>query len=160
MKIVFTTSNGWLSKTIRFFTRAKVSHVAFTYYDSLFEREMVIEAITAGFHVRTVDKLLKESIIVDSFEIKDEAAALKVLGDWLCTPYDFGGLIGEAIVQIAKIFKRRIKNPLSSGKALFCSEAGAHLLQKLGVPGSEVLDPSTTDPQTLLDFLNSNATNP
>lgn len=151
--VLFTRGNGWLGKVIRFFTKSKFNHVAFTYYDENFGQDMVVEAITSGFHVRPLSKLLSDSTIVHRVTLANHYKPLPILAKWLDKRYDFGGLIGEAFVKIAQLFKRRIKNPLASSSALFCSESAVKLLQELGYPGAETLVAETTDPQMLYDFL-------
>lgn len=153
MRIVFTASNGWLSRTVRFVTRSKVSHVAFVYYDKAFKKDMVLEAINTGFHIRTLERMLEDCTIVESFELPQEEEILVTLSNWLDAPYDYGGLIGQAFIHIARIFKRRIRNPFASKKAFFCSEIAVTLLQAIKYPGSEILIPENTDPQSLLRFL-------
>jgi len=160
MRIVFTASNSWLSRTIRFITRSKVSHVAFVYYDKAFKKEMVLEAISTGFHIRTLERMLEDCVIVESFDLPQEEEVLVVLSSWLDTPYDYGGLLGQAFVQIARIFRRRIRNPFASKKAFFCSEIAVSLLQAIKYPGSEILIPENTDPQSLLRFLNARNSSP
>jgi hypothetical protein len=66
--------------------------------------------------------------------------------------YDYKGLIGMAWVEIGRWLKRKWKNPWNDSKALFCSELVTQVLIDSEYPGSSGMDPTSMDPQMLLEF--------
>ncbi len=66
--------------------------------------------------------------------------------------YDFGGLIGQAFVQLGRWFKRKVRNPLSSSRSMFCSESIARCMQWAEHPDAKSFTPKETTPQDLLTF--------
>jgi hypothetical protein len=120
--------------------------------------EMVMEASVDGFHLVPYDvfSAKHDLIIVVSLDPAQSAAvegAVKRAATWLGQEYDVGGLFGNAFVLIGRWFRRKWKNPLASSKSMFCSEAVVRVLQSAEYPGTSDLDPETTTPQDLMDFL-------
>lgn len=153
-RIAFSTSDGFVSKAIRCFTGSKVSHCFFVYWDEDFQRDMVMEATKGGFRIvpfaHYVDQVVE--IITPAHDVDP---GLKAAVDWLGTAYDYTGLIGMIFVEVGRWLKRKWKNPLQSAHAMFCSEVVLRSLQSANYPGADKLDPGSTDPQMLLDFLKS-----
>lgn len=148
----FSTTNAILSRFIRWVTKSEVSHT-FLVFD-LYGRAWVLEAGFFGVTMLPVDKFQKDNIIKTMAaipEIGDEhiAKAMDDLGD----RYDFGGLLGSAVVIVGRWFKRKWKNPWQDSKAMFCSEFVVTILQEAHFPDAELLEPSETTPQDLQDFL-------
>jgi hypothetical protein len=156
IKIGFSTSNGWLPRIIRFFTRAKVSHTFILMQDALYGRDMVLEAAWLGFTMRTLDGFIKAgNQVVALIDPKQpiDAGVDQALG-WLDTLYDYTGLLGMAVVEIGRYLKRQWHNPSHGPHALFCSEANTKILQLSGYPGADKLVAEETSPEDLLEFLN------
>src|ERR1700731_3632505 len=97
VSIGWSTSDWWVSRLIRWFTKAKVSHtyIVFDDADSPFGQE-VYEAAWCGFRMSTRDKLTSGSTrIVKEIEVPlVPGQALAICRGWLETPYDYLGLIG------------------------------------------------------------------
>lgn len=159
--IGFSTSDWWVSRVIRWFTGAKVSHTFITFEDpaSPLGTE-VYEAAWCGFRMSTLGKLRSGSTRVVQFvpvEL-EPTSALAMCRAWLETPYDYLGLVGEAWVQFGRLFGQRWHNPSAGVHHMFCSEAATYLLQmsagasdlKVKVAG---LDPRATSPADLLEVL-------
>jgi hypothetical protein len=49
--------------------------------------------------------------------------------------------------------KRKIRNPLHDPDSMLCSEAIVRVLQAAQYPGAASLDPPSTTPEALLEFL-------
>lgn len=161
VSIGFSTSDWWVSRVIKFFTRAEVSH-AYVVFDAAtgpFGHE-VFEAAWCGFRMSTRGKLTSGTArIVREIAVPlDAAGALAICRAWLETPYDYPGLFGEAWVQIGKLFGKRWANPWAGPHRMFCSEAATYLLQMCAPAagtGSLLknvvmpLDARQVDPETL-----------
>ncbi len=154
--IGFSTSDGWVSRTIRWFTKATVSHTFILLQDPIspFNHE-VYEAAWCGFRMSTLPRLQAEgSRVVNLVAVNlDFPSALGICRSWLETPYDYLGLLGEAWVQLGRLFGRRWRNPSAGPHHLFCSEAACRLLQALKFPAVVGLDARATSPEDLLEVL-------
>lgn len=151
-RIGFSTSDAWYSRIIRRFTKSEVSHT-FLLVEVL-GRDLVFEEGPDGFHARTVENFSKGNRIVRVIEPKYPIdAGVEAAFVWLGQRYDYVGLLGMFFVMVARWFGKKIHNPMSSASSMFCSEAGARVLQLSGYPGSEALDPAATTPMDLMEFL-------
>lgn len=127
MKVAFYLGNGFISKSIEFFTRSPYSHVAI-----LWEDGSVFEAwpIKGVVHSKSLGSLHKKTEI-DIFEVKttpeQDQVILKFLNDQLGKGYDYLGFLGFVF------------NWTGERKKWFCSElvfeafkiAGIFLLERL-----------------------------
>jgi len=150
----FSTSNELVSRLIRFFTKAKVSHTFLVIRAPFLEEDLVIEAAWAGFRATTLRRFKKKNTVVAL--MKPAVPLDKGLRDaltWLGESYDFGGLFGMAFVLLGRWLRRKVRNPLHDSRAIFCSEANTLVLQASGYPGADVLDPTETSPADLLEFM-------
>lgn len=153
-RIGFSTSKAWYSAIIRWFTGARVSHTFFLI--TLWGREMVLEEGVFGWSLRTRENFEHGNVIVELVTPKRTLqidVALRQSLDWLGSRYDYAGLLGMLPVMVARWFGKKLRNPLASSHAMFCSEAGARILQLADYPGAETLDPVDTTPEDLLRFL-------
>lgn len=147
---------SWL---VRKLTGSTCSHVFFIYRDREFELEMVMEAHELGFRIVPYERFVRENNIVWTCTPKvDLTEGLKWAAKYLGTAYDFGGLIGMAFVVLARIFKRRIKNPLQNSRSMFCSEITVHAIKRghgwhEKYPGLDAMRAASTSPQDLMEFL-------
>lgn len=150
-KLGFSTSNSIISRLIRWFTKASVSHTFLTVeFDG---KEWVLEAASTGYRIMPLSRFVNENSLVMIIEPKVSLdAAVTQAEDWLGEGYDWGGLLGFTWVLLGRLLKRKWANPLNSSKALFCSEANTKIIQLAGWPGSEALVPSATSPNDLLMF--------
>ena len=154
-RIGFSTTDALLSRLIRWLTRSKVRHAFLVYFDVDFDREMVMEAVGAGFRIVPLDKFAQHNRIVDVVTPRhpiDEG--LKAAVDWLGESYDAPGVIGMGLLLALRALRRRarrVRNLLATRRALFCSEAVARACQACHYPGFD-RDPETTSPQDLYAF--------
>lgn len=156
VRVGFSTTNKWLSRIVRYFTKSKVSHCFLVFMDDTLEREMILEADLKGIIMVPFDQFTRRNKIVAILDPKvDLKPGLLDLIDALGTNYDVGGLIGGAWVSIGRWFRQKWSNPFNNKNALFCSEAIVLALQAVNHPGSETLVPEDTTPQDLLDLLAS-----
>jgi len=145
----FSTTGVWLSRLIRWATRAKYSHCWVRHGSEVWGGLWVTQADwpvvrtwpwRAASRSWTVKKLYRPR-----FDI--HPALARVRRDFE-DPYDIAGLFGMVLVTIMlKWFKRRIKNPLASPSGVFCSEFVAKILVEAKLPGTEHWDPQGMTPK-------------
>src|SRR5574343_542682 len=83
---------SWL---VRKFTKSRVSHVWFKYFDADFNMDMVMEAHELGFRLLPYERFKKNNKIVAVWSTKDDlGSGLRWAATWLGTAYDFSGLFG------------------------------------------------------------------
>jgi hypothetical protein len=114
---------------------------------------MVMEATEGGFRIVPLDKFSKHNDLVAIKTPKHSIdSAILAAVDWLGDHYDYSGLVGMVVVIVGRWFKRKWKNPLASSKSMFCSEAVCRGLKVMSYPGTESMEPQTTEPEDLLKF--------
>ncbi len=99
--------------------------------DPLFHLRLVMEAHTTGFRLISLAEFEKDNkvvaLVAPSHSLKTgqpaprRARALRHL-------------------QVAKWFKKRVENPWTSPRALFCSEAVVRVMKSAHYPGGELFD--------------------
>jgi hypothetical protein len=142
---------SWL---IRKITKSQVSHAWMLYRDDDFDLDMVMEAHELGFRLLPYDKFLKHNRVVELVAADcDLAPGLRMLAHSLGDSYDYGGLLGMSFVLIGRWFKRKWRNPFSSPRLRFCSEALVQALQASGSGKAEDLIPEGTSPQMLMEAM-------
>jgi hypothetical protein len=155
LRVGFSTTDSFVSKTIRWFTQSEVSHTFVLYYDPAFQQTMVVEADWTGFRIIPLERFEKSNRIVEIREIPvDEDPALSATAFMLGSPYDFKGLLGHALARVASVvLRRKVNTPFRSSRKIICSEAVVRILQVISYPDAEKLIPDAVSPQDLLDFL-------
>lgn len=150
-----------LSALIMKLTGSKASHAFFIYFDQDYRTEVVMEASAHGFRHIPLGAFVNKNEIVKVIEPDfpiDEGLRWVAL-NYLGSSYSWGELIGMAFVLMGRMFKQKYKNPFSSKKSMFCSEAVVVALQQSMYPGSEALVANETSPADLLQFLDHDALN-
>jgi hypothetical protein len=153
--IGFSTSSWWVSRVIKFFTRAPVSHTFVVFDDMRDADHEIYEAAWCGWRMTTRAKLtLGTTVIVKEITVDvDPVKALGICRAWLETPYSYLGLLGELPVQIGLWLGQRWRNPARDAHHMYCSEAGTRLLQMLGFAAVTGLDAVSTNPYQLDEAL-------
>jgi hypothetical protein len=142
-----------VSALVRRFTNSECSHCFFLYWDDDFQCDMVLESHELGFRLITWQRFVKKNRIIALVEpaYNLDPGFLK-LGEWVGSAYDFGGLVGQAFVQLGRWFKRKVRNPFRSSRSMFCSESIARCMMWAGHPDAKTFSPKETTPQDLLTF--------
>lgn len=150
----FSTTNGLLSRIIRWATRATVSHTFLIVDDTTLGGPLVIEEAWCGCRVTTLERFQKSARVVDVLvpPVPLESAVREAVA-MLGQRYDWAGLVGMLFVLVGRYLGRKVRNPLRSAHAMFCSELNTRILQEAGYPGAEALDASATDPDDLRGFM-------
>ncbi len=153
----FSTPRRWspLSALIRAMMRSKTSHAWLLVEDPLFELRLVLEAHSTGFRLISLAEFVKANRVVALVETAHPVEpGLPEAGGWLGDQFDVLGLFGIFLTLVAKWFQRKAwRNPFTSSRALFCSEAVVRVLKAADYPGAERLGDETTTPADLLAFL-------
>jgi hypothetical protein len=153
-RVGFSTTDALLSRLVRRLSRSRVSHAFLVYRDVDFDREMVMEAVGAGFRLLPLDKFARHNSIVRIFTPRHSLdEGLKAAVDWLGEGYDAPGLLGMGLLLVARSLRIRVKsrNFLARSSSLFCSEAVALACRTARYPGFR-FEPETTTPEDLFAF--------
>lgn len=148
--IVFTKSNSWISKVIRWFTRGKSSHVMIG--TRVHGIQMFLHSTAGGVQFTPRPKELKGCTVVAEYKVVPYVEpglrkAISYVGD----KYDYLGLFGYAwVIALWRLFKKKVRNPLASPRSMVCSEFVASL-DRTGkyLPEFAELDPEKTHPEHL-----------
>jgi len=153
-RIGFSTTKKWLSRIIRWFTKAPVSHAWILYYDLDFAQEMVLEATLEGVRIVPYEVFKQHNsvvrVFIPSHSLKQGFAKV---GETLGSTYDFGGLFGMLWVLLGRWCRQKLKNPWNKAQAMFCSEFVAQVLRWSYYPGTEYWVPENMTPADLYTFL-------
>ena len=155
-RIGFSTPKRYnpLSALIRRVTDSETSHTWFLYYDEDFKMDVVMESHLTGFRLIPFSAFEKHHRVVSiTCPEVDLDGALAKMAMWVGSNYDFMGLLGVGFTRLGRFLKHKWKNPFSGSKYMFCSEACVRVLQWAGFPKADELNPDSTSPQDLLDFL-------
>jgi hypothetical protein len=154
--VALSTCDAWTSKLIRWFTGSDVSHALIivdfemVQADGTAHPRMVLEATATGFGLRLLSEFLKTNTIMLEAEppgelVKGYLGVLNLLEE----AYDYEGIVGIALVGLARRLGKRIQSPVHSSHALFCSEATVRMLQLARSTPFLPLDAPSTAPSDL-----------
>lgn len=158
LRIGFSTSQSWISKVIRWFTKSKFSHAFILIDNEPMLGPCVFQSDNGGIQIITqksfdFDHNPLQKIVVPQMDL---FPAIKVCADLLREDYDYAGLLGMIWVEFWwRAFKAKVSNPLHNANEFFCSAFVVKVMQVAKWPGSETLDAGRTDAQMLADFLDS-----
>lgn len=125
--VLHCTSNGWLAKLIKFFTRSKINHTAIIL--KIGHHFFVADAQINGVNLKTIDewnnKYNYQYIISrpKKFTSKNFNRALDKCG---ITGYDFASLLFQAWYQVTGRWVGKTKE--RAEKRMYCSEYVAYVL--------------------------------
>jgi len=153
LTLVFTASDSWISKTIRWFTKSTASHVMIG--TQLQGVPVYLHSTIGGVQITPMSKYTDRKVA--EYEIiPDLSDGLRHAYTHIGSKYDYIGLLGYAVVILAwRWFKAKIKNPLANKDAVVCSEFIIHFDHAKIIPEWRGLDPETTTPETLLKVAGS-----
>jgi hypothetical protein len=122
VKIVFTASNTYFGRLIRWITQSDTSHVMLQYTSDLWGGEWIAEATVTGVRKVPAEKA-KHSVIREYVCKFDAKKMLHSMRDYLGEPYDYQSIavLGWTLL-IYKIFQKKITRPLHNHYGQFCSE--------------------------------------
>lgn len=144
--IGFCRGTALLSRIIEWFTGGP-SHAFVLYWSDAFGGWLSVGAEATGWTTLPAESM---EHVVSLYELPgvDLAQGLAANRLSLGAPYDIGGLLGMSWVMVAwRWLRRRVRNPLETRGAWFCSEICAAIIRDSGVLLS--LAPGETDPGRL-----------
>lgn len=153
--IGFSTTDEYLQRLIRWFTRSKTSHCWFS--TELEGVPVIVHATIGGIKIEPRVTWEKHNKIVSEFAYSsDISEGVKHAFTLLGTKYDYVALLGYIFVIFWKRwFGKKIKNFLASPNAMVCSELLVNLAKHGSISEWENLDPERTTPQDLLSICES-----
>lgn len=147
--VIFAHGRGPVPWLIMKLTKSKVSHAAVGF--DLWGFPMVVHASIGGIRVLPRSKFSKKHVLIAEYAVKtDITKGLQHTASLIDRNYDYKGLFGFLFVIMAAWFKRKIKNPLASPTALFCSEFVLHLDKDDEIPEWNDFEYETTTPGQLM----------
>ena len=154
MVVGFSTTQSWLSRTIRWGTKSKVSHSYMRFSLGLGPdaQDVVLHADYRGIEVLGMKRFSAKNKVVAEFTVDVPwrlliAEIIEELG----TPYDFWGLLGQGVMTMGTWFGKTWENPFQDEHLWYCSEFCAFLLE---VAGEELpAKPAAISPQLLLTIM-------
>jgi hypothetical protein len=160
VKVGFSSHKGnFLSEVIRWFTHSKISH-AWLYIKNDDGSEVLLEAVGVG--VRETPWAWFPSAGTKLVALVNPVVPLDVgvtqAKQWVGEKYDRLGLVGMALVIMARWFKAKLKNPLRNSRELWCSELVGRVLQLSNYPGMEGWDPAGMSPEDVYEVMTHSST--
>ena len=159
IRIGVSTPKKWnpLSPLLRRVMGTSYSHIWILLEDALFDIDLMLGTEKIGFVPLPYERFLEENNIIQVWD-PDPSYKLEVglyeLVKRIGKPYDKIGLLGMGwVVALSRWFKRKVRNPLASAHAMFCSEAVAYMLAKSNVPEAATLVPERATPGDVVQIL-------
>lgn len=157
MRIGFSTTNGIISRLIKWLTRSKASH-SYIYFKMAGEA-MVLHATAHGVNMDYYPKFKNKNKIIAEYKVnlveEKEQDALSYAFKKVDQPYDYLAIVGFLWVLILKSFGKKAKNPFPNRSAYFCSEIAIEALKAADFPGADALDRELTSPEDIMEFLDN-----
>ena len=150
MTLIFSTSSGWISGLIRWFTKSRASHVMIGC--EVMGVSMLMHCTEGGVQFTPRKKWFGDgNKLVAEYTFKpDVSEGVKHATDLLGERYDYLSIIGFIWVIFWGWLKVKVKNPLASKGAMVCSEFILHVDHKDKIPEWNDLEYETTTPEDLL----------
>lgn len=150
----FSTTDVWLSKIIRAGTGSKYSHCWIRHGSAVWGGTWITHADWPvlrqwPWRAATTQWTVKQ-LYRPTWDVRPALASVRADFE---EGYDVPGLLGMVFVELAwKWFRRRVKNPFASPKAVFCSEFVADIFRAAKLPGTEHWDTEALAPEDVADF--------
>jgi hypothetical protein len=155
ISIGFSTSNSWVSRIVRWFTKSIASH-SFIMFDWL-GQQWVLASEWDGVKIVPLPTFLaQKNIIVKVFDMPEITMdELKLALDDTGVNYDYSGLFGAMFPIFGTWLRMKWHNPWNDPKAMFCSEFITIWLKQLGYPATSNVDPADVTPERLIAILSA-----
>jgi hypothetical protein len=124
IRVGFSTTNGLLSKTIRWFTgNADVSHCYIRIYDEYLQVPLILHADWIGVIFEHAELFDKNNLVIEEYEIDDARLRVGLRKNLrlLKKSYDWKDIISWALaLKFHRWFKRKLKDPISDPIKIIC----------------------------------------
>jgi len=133
------------------------AHVYIKIYSSKYDRQLIYQASHMTVNFMSPSIFMEENIIVDEFDLEIENAnyikMMQFAIDNVGKPYGVKEAFGLAIVRIADLLGKKIKNPFrDGGKTYVCCELGGHIAANYASVGIST-DFDDLNPKELYEIL-------
>lgn len=152
IEVGFSRSNAVGSRLIRAITKSSVSHcfVILSGDDGLRGKSIVLAEDKGGFGPILLDVFVTGNTLVQTFTpTLDIGPGVDAMLPYLGTPYDYPGLLGDALDIEVERLGWHPRNWLHEPGAMVCSNVLLQMLQRVQYPGTSKLVPTTTRPDQL-----------
>lgn len=133
-------------------------HVYVKFHSDKYDRDLIYQASKTLVNFMGTEIFKEENFIIDEFSIsisdEQKIKMMKFAIDNSGKPYGIKQAFGMAIVRIAEMFGKYIKNPFKDeGKTYVCSELAAYILEEFA--GKSIpKDIDDITPKDLYEYLN------
>jgi hypothetical protein len=152
----FSRGRGMVGRAIRLFTGGTVNHAFLAWKDEHLGW-ICLGANGNGITPDTFENLNQTTEILvfvrPTNERKSLWAGLADLRDELNRKYNFSGIAGMAVVEIARHFGKHIDNPFSHNGEYFCSQFATEVVRRSGYDLKNSDPSNTIDPQEMCKAL-------
>ena|SRR3990167_2794022 len=138
MKVIlgFSTTDKWMSRAIRLFTKAPLSHVYLRINDTFLKAPLIIHSDFSGVVIQHAEVFDLENKIIQEYEIDSPILDI-VLGKnlWhLGKKYDWKKVFNHAaFILLKRWVVRKIKNPTINPRKLICVDFLLYIFNAAGI---------------------------
>ncbi len=153
IRVGFSTTNSWISRTIRWFIESKVSHTYIRFYDEFLGVELIMHADWDGVVIEDAELFEKQNTVIEEFEFEDPRfkASLRKNLRLLRKKYDYWNIAHWAwIITFKRWAKIKIKNPIDDPKKIWCVDFSIRNINPV-----ILLPLGTMNPRTLNEWMNA-----
>jgi len=146
--IGFSTSNGIVSRVIRWFTKSKVSHAWVSFDSKTLGLRLIMHATGGGYRLNHWEKWAAKNKVVAQFVSREDFTdGVRLMARQLGKKYDLWSALFLGFKRwVGKLFR----NPVRNKDRLHCSEAITLLLQTHGYAAN--IDPESSTPGDLYQY--------
>lgn len=129
----FSTSNSFLARCIRYFTKSEISHTYIRFYDPFLETEFVFHADFPFVLMEDWQLFKIHNKIIHEFEIDAPKVKSSIIQNlkMLRTKYHTWHLIYWAwVITFKRWIKKKIKNPLEDPKEIICVDFNLYITNR------------------------------
>lgn len=146
LTVGFSTTNLFVSKAIRWFLGAQVSHTYVRFYDPFLETEMVFHADWPGVIIEDYEQFLSQNTVIEEYDIEDDKVKeiIRCNLKMLRRKYDGWNIANWAWAIIFKRWvKKKFEEPLENPKKLICVQFVLRFIRKIVPVPKEDLNPKS-----------------
>lgn len=148
-RVVFTASQTWIGKVIRWITGGKVSHAMIQYPDPVWGGDWIAQA-TWPQVVKVPAEHARHRVYVEYRCPDNVAQAFPKIRDFIGEWYSVEGIVILGWIKLWwRVFRRKFKVPHYTVKGQFCSELVARLFMAAGLPETAGWDVERITPEDL-----------
>ena len=152
MKLVFTASNTWVGRAIRWFTNSPTSHVMIGFNCPMLRADVTVDADIRGVALMPAYKT-RNNVVAEFSCPEHVRQVLPSVTRYLGERYDFAGLVWAVWPAVLWRWLRvKVKHPLRHTKEVKCSELVSTLFKEAKLPGTAEWDPEMVSPGDLLKY--------